>query len=217
MRRIASFVGALVLLLACFYVVWPGWALHRIAEAIREEDAAALERAVDFPRVRASMRGPLTEEVTRRYDQFQSTGGYRGVFAAQLKSEVLPRLVESTLDAVATPANVIFMARNRVALKDVMQRALEQRIILGGSSFPSATPQALGGPAGQPASGVAPRRLGEGPRYTLSNIKGISLINPLEFEVGINRDAAAADPELLLRMAFTGVSWRVIGLAPRRL
>ncbi len=215
MRRIASFVGALVLLLVCFYVVWPGWTLHRIAEAIREEDTAALERAVDFPRVRASLRGPLTEEVTRRYDQFQSSGGYRGVFAAQLKSEVLPRLVESTLDAVATPANVIFMARNRVALKETMQRALEQRIILGGSRFAGAPPQGLGGSAAEQPASPSPKRSGQGPRYTVSNLKGVSLINPLEFEVGINRDAAAAAPELLRRIAFTGISWRVVGLTPR--
>jgi hypothetical protein len=49
----------------------------------------------------------------------------------------------------------------------------------------------------------------------VSNLKGVSLINPLEFEVGINRDAAAAAPELLLRIAFTGISWRVVGLTPR--
>ena len=215
MRRIASFVGALVLLLVCFYVVWPGWTLHRIAEAIREEDTAALERAVDFPRVRLSLRGPLTEEVTRRYDQFQSSGGYRGAFAAQLKGEVLPRLVEATLDAVATPANVIFMARNRVALKETMQRALEQRIILGGSRFAGAPPQGLGGSAAEQPAGTSPKRSGQGPRYTVSNLKGVSLINPLELEVGINRDAAAAAPELLLRIAFTGISWRVVGLTPR--
>jgi hypothetical protein len=176
----------------------------------------ALEQAVDFPRVKASLRGPLTEEVTRRYDQFQSTGGNRGVFAAQLKGEVLPRLVESTLDTVATPGNVIFMARNRVALKDAMERALEQRIVLGGSRFGGLSPQGAGGPAGQqPSADAAPKRSAQGPRYTLSNIKGISLINPLEFEVGVNRDASAADPELLLRMAFTGISWRVVGLVPR--
>lgn len=218
MKRLFLLLVVSVLLIGGFYVVWPGWTLHRLAEAIRAEDPATLEQTIDFPRVKASLRGPLTEEVTRRYDQFQSSGGnLRGVFAAQLKAEVLPRLVESTLDAVATPANVLFIARNRVALKDAMQRALEQRIILGGGSgFGGALPQGLGGATGQPApvAGAAVR-VGQGPRYTLSNIKGVSLIGPLEFEVGINRDAAAVEPELLLRMAFTGSTWRVVGLTPR--
>ena len=215
MKRLIAFIIAVAMLAGSFYVAWPGWTLHRIAEAIREEDPATLEQAVDFLRVRASLHGPLTEEVTRHYDQF-SSGRSRGVFAAQIKGEVLPRLVESTLDAVAAPANVIFIARNRVGLKEAVQRALEQRIILG-SSFDRTPPLGLGALAGrQPSTGGDPRRPGQAPRYTLSNIKGIALIGPLEFEIGINREATAAEPEMLLHMAFTGASgWRVVGVIPR--
>ena len=216
MKRLIVFIITAALLAGSFYVVWPGWTLHRIAEAIRNEDSATLEQAVDFLRVRASLHGPLTAEVTRHYDQLSSGGRSRGVFAAQVKGDVLPRLVQSTLEAVAAPANIIFMARNRVGLKEAVQRALEQRIILG-SSFDRRGPQGLGARAGhQPSISEGLTRPGQAPRYTLSNIKGIALIGPLEFEIGINREATAVEPEMLLRMAFAGSSgWRVVGVIPR--
>ena len=153
MKRLVLLLVGGVLLTGGFYVVWPAWTLHRIAEAIRADDSATLERKIDFPSIRASARAPLIEEVTRRYDQFQGSGGnLLGVFGPQMKKEVLPRLVDSALEAIATPANVLYFARNRVALKDALRRAMEQRIVVGNTRWGGTQMPPAAGTAGQPNS-----------------------------------------------------------------
>lgn len=217
MKRLVLLLVGGVLLTGGFYVVWPAWTLHRIAEAIRADDSATLERKIDFPSIRASARAPLIEEVTRRYDQFQGSGGnLLGVFGPQMKKEVLPSLVDSALEAIATPANVLYFARNRVALKDALRRAMEQRIVVGNTRWGGTQMPPAAGTAGQPSLSAGTVTRGEdGPRYASPNIKRIALVGPLTYEIGFHRDARAAEAELLLRLAFTGTDWRVVELMPR--
>ena len=210
MKSFVSTLLLLALLTTGFYVAWPAWSLQRVADALRRNDDATLAQMIDFPGVRASMRPALTEEVTRRYEQLRGEGGgMRSLLANQLKADVLPKLVDTTLDAVVTPVGVLQLARNRVALREAIERVLEQRIVLGGSSVGQAMRPP---PAG---TGAAPAGGGGGPRYTTDNIKRIALAGPLSIEIGVNRNPAAAEPELLVQMAFTGADWKIVGLAPR--
>jgi hypothetical protein len=215
----------LVLLLGIgFYVAWPLWSLHRIAEAIRADDETTLASKIDFPSVRASLRPMLTEEVTKRYEQLQSgSSSLRALLATQMKSDVLPRLVDAALDAVVTPANVLHIARNREALKVAMQRALEDQIILGGfgrrapKTGTGSSEEQSGGALTPPAAAAGTtRHAGASPslRYGLSNIKSFAITSPVDFEIGINRNASAPDAELKARLAFTSYDWKVVGLVP---
>ena len=61
-------VVAALLILWAAYFVWPYFALYSLANAVRTRDAAAINRRIDFPRLRRS----LTEQVTRIY--LKSTG-----------------------------------------------------------------------------------------------------------------------------------------------
>lgn len=48
--------GALVIALACGYVAYPHWTLHRLAVALAERDEVTLARLIDWPQVRQGMK-----------------------------------------------------------------------------------------------------------------------------------------------------------------
>jgi hypothetical protein len=224
MKQVVAFLLLLVVAVGGFYVAWPLWSMHRLAEAIRSQDEAVLAAKIDFPSVRASLRPMLTEEVTRRYEQLQAgSSNLRALLATQIKADVLPRLVDIALDSVVTPSNVLRIARNREALKEALQRALEEQIVLGGRRKGGGGEPAKGQPgetsAQQPAPApsvpVQPRESVPWPRYGYSNIKSVAPVGPLSFEVGFNRNSDSAKAELTATLAFSGYDWKIVSLVPR--
>ena len=47
------------------------------------------------------------------------------------------------------------------------------------------------------------------------NIKRFSFLGPLAFEVGVAKDEAAVEPDVVVEMRFVGGDWRVVGVKPR--
>ncbi len=47
------------------------------------------------------------------------------------------------------------------------------------------------------------------------NIKRFSFLGPLAFEVGVAKDATAAESDVVVEMRFVGGDWRVVGVKPR--
>ena len=41
------------------------------------------------------------------------------------------------------------------------------------------------------------------------------LLGPLAFEVGVAKDAAATESDVVVEMRFVGGDWRVVGVKPR--
>lgn len=211
----------LVLLVLGFYVAWPAWSLYQVREAIRRDDVATFAGKVDFPRVRASLRPVLTEEAQKLLERVRGNAGSFGALLGQLQGDLLPRVVETALEAVVTPENVMQIARNREALREALRRVMTEQVSLGGliGSRRKAgdAEKPAGGSAGQPAP--TPSGRGQGGvrerRYGLSNIKSFTPVGPLAFDLGVNRNADAAEPEVTVRMAFTGTDWKIVGLAPR--
>jgi hypothetical protein len=207
------------LLLLVFYVAWPAWSLFQVREAIRRDDEALFASKVDFAGVRASLRPVLTEEARKALERAQSSAGGFGALLGQLQGDVLPRVVDAALEAVVTPETVMQIARNRQALREALRQVMAEQVSLGGligsRRKPGNTEKPADNSAGQPApapSGPAhhvPER-----RYGLANIKSFAPIGPLAFDIGVNRNADAAEPEVTVRMAFTGSDWKIVGLVP---
>lgn len=211
----------LVLLVLGFYVAWPAWSLYQVREAIRRDDAATFAGKVDFPSVRASLRPVLTDEAQKLLERVRGNAGSFGALLGQLQGDLLPRVVEMALEAVVTPENVLQIARNREALREALRRVMTEQVSLGGliGSRRKAgdAEKSAGSSTGQPA----PTPSGQGPggvrewRYGLSNVKSFAPVGPLAFDLGVNRKAEAEEPEVTVRMGFTGTDWKIVGLVPR--
>lgn len=53
------------------------------------------------------------------------------------------------------------------------------------------------------------------PTFGISNIKSFGPAGPLSMELGIAKDASAADADVTIEMSFTGTGWKLTGLRPR--
>lgn len=70
----------------------------------------------------------------------------------------------------------------------------------GGSAADKGSPNAA-----KPAGGIG-----------LSNIKSFTMAGPLGYAIGVAKDPAAATPDLVADLAFTGGDWKLVGLTPKR-
>ena len=52
-----------------FYIAWPAWSGYRIYNALEKNDIATLERKIDFPSVRESLKPAIRIDVDRRLDR----------------------------------------------------------------------------------------------------------------------------------------------------
>ncbi|WP_337843884.1 DUF2939 domain-containing protein [Thermus sp.] len=78
MRRVAGWAAALVLVLVGAFFASPYLALRGLGEAVVRQDAQALERYIDFPRVRealkADLNAALLKEMQGTQDPFAGLG-----------------------------------------------------------------------------------------------------------------------------------------------
>lgn len=70
-------------------------------------------------------------------------------------------------------------------------------------------------PGAAPAPGAGTPAAGEAPAFGLSNIKRFGFLGPLAFEIGVAKDAKAAESDVLVEMRFVGGDWRVVGVKPK--
>jgi hypothetical protein len=240
-RRVFFIILLLGLL---FYVVWPGYSGYQIFDALRRQDAALLERKVDLPAVRVSMRHAVETAVEDQIDQQLKIAGDSGaVIAAQLKKEVMPSLVELALNKLVTPANIIRVYTERGDVGQSIERIIGEQIDktglpgLGGAGGLSADDSVVGR-LGRLTRGVekfgvdADKVVGANKKAEdfvarsmkpsdgapmavgLSNIKDLTILGPLAFEVGLAKDPAALKPDVTAGMAFTGFDWKLTRLVP---
>lgn len=203
-RALVLGLGLLVLLLG-FYVAWPAWSARQIAQAIEARDAAALERKIDFQRVRERAKPLLSAELDRRLDQVKREGGVLGgAIAGQLKASLGDRLVENAIDQLFTPASIIELARRGGDFRRAIRTATQRTA--GSKGTGQEAPPGSGSP---PEAGTQPRKLG------LANIKGFRLTGPLALAIDVARKSDAAEHDVTAEMAFTDGDWKVVGLVPR--
>jgi Protein of unknown function (DUF2939). len=104
MKRLFGWViGLSLCALVAAYAVSPVLAARALTEAARNGDQQTLERLVDFPALRDSLKSEardiLAEEMRRRT-------GIGGDLVAGIGTTLAPQVVESTIDALITPEAV---------------------------------------------------------------------------------------------------------------
>jgi len=142
-------VLALVVLAAIgFWGVWPAYSGWRIHGALKDGNADVLATKIDFDSVRASLRPSVGAEVEKRVTEALAKAGPGGaLLGADIKSQVVPKLVESALATLVTPQNLIRIYREGGAAKDAIGRIMAEQMGKSGG---------LGGlPGGTGANGSA--------------------------------------------------------------
>lgn len=144
MKRI---VALLVVLLLAFYVAWPGWTAWQISSAIKAKDPATLDRKIDFPSVRLTLRPSVELKIGEIYDRVQqNVGPGAAVIIAGIKKDVIPKLAETALTNLVTPANLIRVVNDGGNLRENAEQILREQMQKTG--LPG-----LGGAGGQPTGG----------------------------------------------------------------
>jgi hypothetical protein len=130
-RRSVFPLAVLVVLMAVGWVfLSPYLAVRKIAAAADRGDSAALERMVDFPSLRASVRDNVRTGVSRRIAR-------DGGVAATLGGMVVGALADPVVDAAVTPAGIAALTRGRLPVDrapgegDVRQRDSRLRVSPG--------------------------------------------------------------------------------------
>jgi hypothetical protein len=242
MRRLLFVV---LFLLLGFYVVWPAVTAWRINGALKLRDAEALERRIDFPSVRESMRPAVAAKVAEMIETYQRQAGPAGALIAEtLKGEVSGRLVNASLATLVTPDNLIRLASEAGPMKERVERIIREQLgripgiqgadgaggaggatgggggLVGGilGRIPG-LPGAGGGggnpPAVEPARKPAAEPMPPGRTFGISNVKRFAFTGPLGFEVGVAKEPSSREADLVAEMGFRGGDWRMIGLRPR--
>jgi hypothetical protein len=123
-------IALVILALLGFYVAWPAWSGYRIFTALRSNDAALLESKIDFPRVRQSMRPAVEIEVDKQIDAQlkQAGGGAAAALGGELKKQLAPKLVDTVLESVVTPANVLRIAAEGGNVAGTVQKILAEQM-----------------------------------------------------------------------------------------
>jgi hypothetical protein len=238
MTRLLLLIVALLLLAGAFFVAWPGWAAYETYKAILANDVPALERRIDFPRVRASLRPAVAEKMLQLHVPAQ-TGPTSPVLAERLKREAVGRLVGNVLENLVTAENLVLVVSEAGPLKDGVERMLRDEMGRGGaprrvgpvttlSPGQAAAKQAAGIPPPpkrgpvvrtisseepQPGSGAEAAAASE-PGYGFRNIKSFSVLGPFRYEIGLAKSRAAKEPEVLAELGFTLFGWKITAVRP---
>jgi hypothetical protein len=116
-------------LLACigFYAIWPAFSGYQIYTALASQDAARLASKIDFDSVREGLRPAVTGEVERQFTQ--NAGGN---LPPQIRQQLVPQLVETTLNTLVTPENVMRIYREGGDVRRSVTNILREKMAAGG-------------------------------------------------------------------------------------
>lgn len=186
----------LVGLLFIFYVAWPAWSIYRIYGALEKDDTITLERKIDFPSVRDSLKPAIRARVDKMLDR--ATGDAAGRLRdGRLRQQVGPQLLETALDKIVTPQSIASLYAWRGDISQVLKEVKEIREI-------GTAPDEAG-----VAGSVKPSPL------RLSNIKRFAFTSPTSFEIGIAKDASSSEPDITIHMGFRDMDWKLTGIVPK--
>ena len=218
-------LGLLVIAAGLFYVAWPAYSGWQLRNALEAGNEPGLETGIDFPKVRESLRPYVTAKMEESLKKVTtSAGGGTGALADQLKTPLVPKMVDGVLNTVVTPPGLIRLYKEGKTLKEavsglatknpdlmgqiggIIGGLLGKDISIGGLGK---APETASGASSSAASGTKTKT-----PIGLGNIKSFAFDGPTAFSVGVARDAKSSTPDLTATMAFTGSGWQVTGLVP---
>lgn len=115
MKTLIALVLVAVLALAAYVAGGPFLTARSISDAIERGDMRALDRDVDFPLVRASIRAQLEDYLARRMGDPSTDDRLKG-----LGRQVTATMTGGVVDALATPAGIGAILQGRSVIRRAM-------------------------------------------------------------------------------------------------
>lgn len=107
-KVVKGLLALAVVALAAAYFGSPVLAVRSLVQAAEAGDAGALERKVDFPALRQSLKGQMAGRLT---DELRDKAGDLGAGLGGLGLALAPSLADSAVDALVTPRVVAEVVR----------------------------------------------------------------------------------------------------------
>ncbi|HZT47611.1 MAG TPA: DUF2939 domain-containing protein [Hyphomicrobiaceae bacterium] len=120
--------------LALGYMVWPVYAALEIRQAFIAGDTATLNRKVDWPALRASIKSSITPQTIARL--MQDPQAPKPTLWQRIKAAVAPSMTDTIIDRYVTPENLPVLLGYRRIYRGTAQPALdlaEPRTVLAGT------------------------------------------------------------------------------------
>ena len=113
-----------------FYVAWPAWSGYQIKSALDSGDAETLRGKIDFVSVRESLRPAASHHAEGMMEDAlkQAGGRVSTLLDDDAKAALLPKIVETTLNRVVTPQNLIRIARQGGTVKDAVAKIVKEQM-----------------------------------------------------------------------------------------
>lgn len=128
MKKWIALTVVLLLALGAYVVAGPYLAINGIRTALIEQDTGRLERHVDFPALRVSIKAQMQDKLARRTGDMQSN--LAGAFALSIANN----FVGSGVDAMVTPLGIGALLQGRSLWKKSIGETVD------GDSYSKAVP-----------------------------------------------------------------------------
>ena len=128
MKKWIALLVAVLLALGTYVVAGPYLAINGIRTALAEQDTGKLERHVDFPALRVSIKAQMEDKLARR------TGGMQSNLAGAFALSIANNFVGSGVDAMVTPLGVGALLQGRSLWKKSIGETVD------GDSYSKAVP-----------------------------------------------------------------------------
>lgn len=97
----------LLLILIAAYVAYPYWTLYRLEQALLTDSTESLEKIVDFPAIRAGLKGQVEGGMLAKTDELAKKRPVLGDIGRALTEAFGPSIVGGTVDNLVTPETVL--------------------------------------------------------------------------------------------------------------
>ena len=128
MKKWIALLVAVLLALGTYVVAGPYLAINGIRTALAEQDTGKLERHVDFPALRVSIKAQMEDKLARR------TGGMQSNLAGAFALSIANNFVGSGVDAMVTPLGIGALLQGRSLWKKSIGETVD------GDSYSKAVP-----------------------------------------------------------------------------
>ena len=128
MKKWIALTVLLLLALGAYVVAGPYLAINGIRTALIEQDTGRLERHVDFPALRVSIKAQMEDKLARR------TGGMQSNLAGAFALSIANNFVGSGVDAMVTPLGIGALLQGRSLWKKSLGETVD------GDSYSKAVP-----------------------------------------------------------------------------
>lgn len=115
MKKIVALLVIAALLLGAYVAGGPFLTLHALSRSVQRGDMRSLDRHVDFPLVRSSVRAQLEDYVARRMAEPDLPSQFR-----QIGAQVTSGMSGGVVDMLVTPAGIGAVLQGRSIVRRVM-------------------------------------------------------------------------------------------------